>query len=383
MHIYGDKTEMYTTNFSRRSWVEISLEQLRRNLSLYEERLPEGARIIAVVKADAYGHGDGRIAVELNRLGVDLFAVSNIDEAITLREAGAEGEILILGYTPPELYPKLLEYDITQTLISEEYADVLLAQSSQLKCQFAIDTGMNRIGVSADDAAACAQTVEKYYSRCNLTGIFTHLSCADGDEEDDREYTDAQLYRFERVAELLEHLELPYVHCLNSAGGLFYADECKYNGFVRLGIVLYGLKPDVSNHLPDGIQPILTWKTVVSVVKELKAGEAVGYGRAFYADHDMRIATLPTGYADGYNRRLSEGGAVYVKGKRAPIVGRICMDQMMVDVSDIDDVREGDEVILIGDCYTADDMARDLGTIGYEVVCGISKRVARIYKKQN
>lgn len=374
---------MYTTNFSRRSWVEINVEQLRRNLALYEERLPEGARIIAVVKADAYGHGDGRIAVELNRLGVDLFAVSNIDEAITLREAGAEGEILILGYTPPELYSKLIEYDITQTLISEEYAEVLLAQSCEIKCQFAIDTGMNRIGISADDAAACADTVAKYYSRCNMTGVFTHLSCADGYCEDDREYTDAQLHRFERVTELLEHLDLPYIHCLNSAGGLYYADECRHSDFVRLGIVLYGLKPDASNHLPDGVQPILTWKTVVSVVKDVKCGEAVGYGRAFYADRDMRIATLPTGYADGYNRRLSNGGAVYIKGVRAPIVGRICMDQMMVDVSDIQGVKEGDEVILIGEGYTADDMARDLGTIGYEVICGISKRVARIYKKQN
>ncbi|MBQ9163134.1 MAG: alanine racemase [Clostridia bacterium] len=372
---------MYTTNFSRRSWVEINLDQLRRNLALYEERLPEGARVIAVVKADAYGHGDARVALELNRLGVDLFAVSNIDEAITLREAGTEGEILILGYTPPELYGKLLEYDITQTLVSEEYAESLLSLSSDVKCQFAIDTGMNRIGLCADDAEACARTVEKYYSRCNLNGIFTHLSCADGVSEDDREYTEAQLYRFERVAERLERLDLPYVHCLNSAGGLYYADECKYGGFVRLGIVLYGLKPDRSSELPEGIRPILTWKTVVSVVKDLKSGEAVGYGRAFYADRDMRIATLPTGYADGYSRRLSESGAVYIQGKRAPIVGRICMDQMMVDVSDISDVREGDEVILIGDEYTADDMARDLDTIGYEVVCGISKRVARIYKK--
>ena len=371
---------MYTTNFSRRSWVEIDLDRMRRNLALYEERLPEGTRIIAVVKADAYGHGDGRIAVELNRLGVDLFAVSNIDEAITLREAGAEGEILILGYTPPELADKLLEYDITQTLISEEYAEVLLARSSELKCQFAIDTGMNRIGLCADDATLCAETVEKYCDKCKMTGVFTHLSCADGDGEDDRAYTEAQLRRFERVADRLAHLELPYIHCLNSAGGLFWADACKYNEFVRLGIVLYGLKPDFDNHLPEGVAPILTWKTVVSVVKDLKVGEAVGYGRSFYADRDMKIATLPTGYADGYNRRLSNG-AVYIKGHRAPIVGRICMDQMMVDVSNIPDVCAGDEAVLLGDGYTADDMARELGTIGYEVVCGISKRVARMYKK--
>ena len=372
---------MYITRFTRRSWVEIDIHQLKRNLDVYRSRLPEDAEIMAVVKADAYGHGDDRISAELNSLGVSLFAVSNIDEALLLRRAGVIGEILILGYTPIELAGELLKYDITQTLLSEEYAEKLLAYSDMIKCQFAIDTGMNRIGLEAGDASSCAEIIKKYSSRCILNGIFTHLSCADSTDACDVEYTKRQLERFERVAELVSDLDLQYIHCFNSAGGLFYNTQTKYNKIVRLGIVLYGLKSDYNNVLPNGIKQVLTWKTVVSHVKTIEAGDSVGYGRSFVAEKQMRIATLPTGYADGYDRRLSNLGYVMINGKKARIVGRVCMDQMMVDVSAIDDVSVGDEVILMGDGLTADDMAHMIGTIGYELICAISKRVARIYKQ--
>ena len=171
---------MFTTRFTRRSWVEIDIRQLKNNLDIYRSVLPNDAEIMAVVKADAYGHGDDRISAELNSLGVSLFAVSNIDEALLLRRAGVIGEILILGYTPTELAGELLKYDITQTLLSEEYAERLLAYSDKIKCQFAIDTGMNRIGLSSKDAERCADIIRKYSKRCILNGIFTHLSSADG-----------------------------------------------------------------------------------------------------------------------------------------------------------------------------------------------------------
>ncbi len=372
---------MYTTRFIRRSWVEIDIRQLKNNLDTYRSVLPENAEIMAVVKADAYGHGDDRIAVELNSLGVSLFAVSNIDEALLLRRAGVIGEILILGYTPVELAGELLKYDITQTLLSQEYAEKLLTYSDKIKCQFALDTGMNRIGLDTKDAERCADIIRKYSERCVLNGIFTHLSSADGENVDDIEYTKAQLKRFEGIAELVTDLGLQYIHCFNSAGGLYYNAKTKYNGIVRLGIVLYGLKPDSKNLLPEGIRPVLTWKTVVSHVKTIESGECVGYGRSFVSDKEMKIATLPTGYADGYDRRLSNIGYVMIKGKKARIVGRVCMDQMMVDVSDIDEVFAGDEAVLMGDGISADEMANMIGTIGYELICAISKRVARIYKQ--
>ena len=234
--------------------------------------------------------------------------------------------------------------------------------------------------MKAKNAELCADIIRKYSKRCILNGIFTHLCCADSAELDDVEYTETQLERFERVAELVSDLELQYIHCFNSAGGLFYNAKTKFNKIVRLGIVLYGLKSDYSNVLPEGIKQVMTWKTVVSHVKHIDEGECVGYGRSFVASRPMQIATLPTGYADGYDRRLSNLGYVIINGKKAEIVGRVCMDQMMVDVSGIDDVSVGDEVVLIGDELTADQMANMIGTIGYEIICGISKRVARIYK---
>ena len=180
------------------------------------------------------------------------------------------------------------------------------------------------------------------------------------------------------VAERIADLKLSFVHCLNSAGGLWH--DCTMSSLVRLGIILYGLKPDYANSLPSGIKPVLEWKTVVSMVKRVHAGETIGYGRSYHVEKDMTVATLPTGYADGYNRLLSNKGRVFIHGHAAPIVGRVCMDQMLVDVTDIPDVKLGDEVVLLNrDTYTADDMAEELGTIGYEIVCDISSRVTRVF----
>ena len=366
----------------RRSWVEVNLPILDENLRVYKSSLSNNTEIMAVVKADAYGHGDRIIAKHLSGNGIKNFAVSNIDEAIHIREAGVKGQILILGYTPIESAKELAKYDITQALLSEEYASHLASMTPEVKCQFAIDTGMRRIGLNADDQDYCERVIRTYAEKLNLDGLFTHLCVADTPEQN--EFTQKQITLFEKVCHRVSNLNLPYCHCMNSAGGLWHHSEVSC--FARLGIILYGLKPDYMTVLPEGIEPVLSWKSVVSMVKEVKAGDTIGYGRSYVVDHSMTIATIPTGYADGYPRLLSNKGWVLINGKKASIVGRICMDQMMVDVTNIPDVHMDSKVILIGkdenEIITADDLAHLYGSIGYEIVCGISKRVPRVYISQ-
>ena len=243
---------------------------------------------------------------------------------------------------------------------------------------------MNRIGFSASEYDTCIKEINDCCEKFNVEGLFTHLSVADSMGAEDRCFTEKQIGRFKRIVDETRQLNFKYIHCLNSAAGLSYmnSDEEIFN-VVRLGIVMYGLKPDYGFSLPLGIKPALSWKTVVSVIKEIKPGESVGYGRSYVAKKQMKVATIPVGYADGYNRQLSNKGYVLIRGKKACIVGKICMDQMMVDVSDIDGLSIGDEVILIGKSgdkeILADEIAHLIDTIGYEIVCGISKRVPRIY----
>jgi len=356
-----------------RSWVEIDLRAIADNYLAYREHAAKNYDVMAVVKADAYGHGDIKVASVLRSLGVSSFAVSNINEAVSLRKGGINGRILILGYTPVSCADILLKYDLTQTLLSEEYA--ALFADKGIKAQFAVDTGMNRIGLDADDPVFCSSVIHKYAASFRLDGIFTHLCVAD--DPSASAFTTGQIAKFKAVADLVADLALPCVHCMNSAGGLY----CEpYGNLVRLGVVLYGLKPDYANVLPFEVKPALIWKSVVSMLKKVRAGESIGYGCSFTADRDMVVATIPTGYADGYSRALSNKGHVIIRGVNAPIVGRVCMDQMMVDVTEIPDVAFADEVVLIGDGYSADDMAHLVGTIGYEIVCGISKRVPKVYR---
>ena len=364
----------------QRSWVEISRKTLLLNCDTYRKLIPSDVKVMAVVKADAFGHGDRVVAKLLSDHGIRHFAVSNVDEAIHIRNAGTEGQILILGYTPVERAEELISLDITQTLLSEDYADKLAATNLPVKCQFALDTGMRRIGLNTDDPDECERVIRKSASSSlRLDGLFTHLCVADTPEQ--KGYTEKQIKLFEIVTSRVSDLNLPYCHCMNSAGGLWYHSDVSC--FARLGIILYGLKPDYLNTLPEDIAPVLSWKSVVSMVKEVKPGDTIGYGRSFNVERPMRIATVPTGYADGYPRLLSNRGWVLINGQRASIVGRVCMDQMMVDVTDIPNVKYESEVVLIGKSHekaiTADDLAHIIGTIGYEIVCGINKRVERIY----
>lgn len=383
--------EIRVNQIEKRSWIEIDLSQLRKNYFTYKHSLKKDADIMAVIKADAYGHGDVQVARMLANFGVHLFAVSNIDEAVGLRESGIKGEILILGYSSPYYAKTIFDYDLTQAIVSVEYAKNLQESGFRIKCQFAIDTGMNRIGLDGDNPHYCESVIRDYSNKLNLTGIFTHLCVADSKMTENIQFTWSQINKFKVIADEIMDLGLPYVHCCNSAGGLYYLEDNEQfqniGNIVRLGIVLYGLKPDGSNNLPEGIAPAMTWRSVVSQVKTVHTGEFVGYGRTYRVDKESRIATITTGYADGFNRLLSNKGFVMINGHKAPIIGRICMDQTLVDVSNIPEVHMGDRVVLIGRSgdlkYDADDMAKDIGTIGYEVVCNITKRVQRFYVNSN
>ena len=370
--------------FLNRSWLEINLDQIQNNYDTYRSKLPSNSTVMAVVKADAYGHGAKEVSMFLQNSGVSFFAVSNLIEAIELRNVGIEGEILILGYTSPNFSDLIIKHNLTQTLVSEEHAkEFAYASHMNMKCQFAIDTGMNRIGLDADNLDECERLLRDYSKRFYVNGIFTHLCVADSNAPENLEFTKVQIEKFENLVDRIADMNLQYVHCMNSAGGYYFNSKSKFRNIARLGIMLYGLKPNFCCALPLGMKMAMTWKTSVIMVKTVSAGESVGYGRSYIADKDIKVATLSTGYADGYPRALSNKGYVIIKGKRAPIIGRICMDQMMVDVSAIDGIIAGDEAILIGsdgyECITADDLASTIGTIGYEIVCGISKRVQKCY----
>ena len=383
--------EIHVNQIEKRSWIEIDLAQIKANYLNYKDSLKHDADLMAVIKADAYGHGDVQVARMLSYCGCHLFAVSNIDEAVGLRESGIKGEILILGYSSPYYAKTLFDYDLTQAIVSEEYAEALASTPFRMKCQFAVDTGMNRIGIDGDDALLCERIIRQYTTRLNVNGLFTHLCVADTPSDECRAFTWGQIDKFKAVASRVADLQLPFVHCCNSAGGLHYLDNSdRFEGIgsiVRLGIILYGLKPDSTFVLPEGIRPAITWKSAISQVKDVHPGETIGYGRTFKVSRESRIATVTTGYADGLNRLLSNKGYVLIRGNRAPIVGRICMDQTLVDVTDIPNVKMGDKVVVLGRSgeleYNADDMAADLGTIGYEILCNLSKRVQRFYVSSN
>ena len=233
---------------------------------------------------------------------------------------------------------------------------------------------MNRIGFKPNDETELL--IRQATERLEVNGIFTHLCVCDTPNMD--YYTDTQIKTFRDFYLRIKDLKLPFVHCQNTIGGMRKVDD--FTTHSRLGISLYGLKPDYDNVIFEGMKPALEWRSVISMIKTLKKGEKIGYGLTYETERETKVATVSAGYADGYNRRMSNGGTVIVKGKKAKIIGRVCMDQFMIDVTDIKDVKPYDEVVLIGEGYTADDMGKDLGTISYEVVTGISSRVSFEYK---
>ncbi len=373
-------------NYLKRAWAEIHLDRLIFNAENYKALLPDSTELMCVVKASCYGHSDTAICPVLqNELGVKWFAVSNEEEAVRLRKMGITGEILILGYTPPEATPLLAEYNIIQAVTDYEFACALNSCSNgkKIRCHVAIDTGMTRIGLRGE-AEKIADDFEKISALENISaeGIFTHYSSADSEEYSDIEYTKLQTEKFFAVKSAIESrgLTLAQAHCLNSAGGVYHSNP--QSTLARLGIILYGLYPNPDCPLPFTPKPVMDLKACVSQVKTVEEGVSVSYGRTYTTKKLTKIATITCGYADGYPRALSNKGEVIIHGKRAKIIGRVCMDQFMCDVSEIPEVKSGDTATLIGceggERITADDIGKLTGTIGYEIVCGISQRVPRV-----
>lgn len=373
-------------SYTRRTWAEINLDNLAHNYRHITRQLGT-TRVIATVKADAYGHGEQRVASTLEQLGAQWFSVSNIDEAMALRRHGIRGDILILGFTPLEDAKELAEHRLTQTVFSHEYALELSnwAQAHQvvLPVHIKIDTGMTRIGFLCNGYENDLKGVRSLYALPGLriTGIFSHLSHADSTDPDAVAFTQAQARHFDETVSALKQLGCdPGLTHLQNSAGVIRLEGGSYD-LARPGISLYGLNP--SAEVTDGeLRPVLQLKSVISMVKQVGNGIPVGYGRSYVTSAPTKIATVPVGYADGYSRLLSNKGSVLVGGKLAPIIGNVCMDQLMIDVTGTD-AAPGDEVTLIGTdgnlSVSADDLADLIGTISYEIVCMISKRVPRVY----
>lgn len=377
-------------SYCKRAWAEVHLDRLERNLDKIKKEIPEKTQIMAVVKADAYGHGEAEILYKLKSYGIKYFAVSNLDEAVSVRKHCIDGEILILGYTPPECAFELVQYNIIQGVVSSEHAKSLsdyAPEGKKVRVHIKVDTGMGRVGLKHDEPAETAAEIKQIIQSCpniSAEGIYTHFAVADSDKPDDIRYTKHQSEFIVNTYDELVKLGIKLQHChfLNSAGACYYKNE--RSTLARIGITMYGLYPNPQLALPYEVEPVMDFKAVISEIKTIHKGDCVSYGRTYCADHDVRIATVTVGYADGYSRLLSSRADILVNGHRCRITGRVCMDQLMIDISDVKgDVKAGDTVTLIGkggeNTITADDLAEIYGTIGYEVVCGISKRVPRVY----
>lgn len=365
----------------------INLDAICNNIDEVRRNINDNTKIMAVIKADGYGHGAVALATALKDK-VDAYGIAIIEEGIELRLAGFEKPILILGFTPHQQYEDLLKYDISQTVFQYDMAkrlsDIAVSLGKQAKIHIKIDTGMTRIGFK--DTAESIQIIIEISKLPNLIieGLFTHFACAD---ESDKTSVRKQLSRFLIFADKLEKegIHIPVKHVSNSAS-IIDLPEANLD-MVRSGIVTYGMYPsDEVNKNSLMLQPALTLKSNVVYVKEVEAGTGISYNSTYITEHDSVIATIPVGYADGYPRQLSSKGRVLIHGKSAPIVGRVCMDQFMVDVTNIPDVKEGDMVTLIGrdgdESISIEEVANLVGSFNYELVCDIGKRVPRVYYKE-
>lgn len=364
----------------RAAWVEIDLKNIRHNVREIKTRVSGGAKLCAVVKANAYGHGAVEVAKAALAEGADYLAVAILAEALELRAAGITAPVLILGFTPVDQAETVVENDITQAVFTPAMARALSAaavrRGRDAKVHLKLDTGMGRIGVNADNAAAFAKAVAALPGIV-VEGLFSHFSTADSV---DKSYCLEQIERFKRASALIEQagIAVPLKHIANSAAILELPDT--HFSMVRAGIILYGLWPSDEVRRGADLRPAMRLKARIAYLKEVASGSSVSYGRLFRAARRSVIATLPLGYADGYTRLLTGKAQVWLRGRMAPVAGKICMDQCMIDVTDVPGASEGDEVILFGnDALPADELARWLGTINYEVVCAPRARLPRVY----
>ena len=368
----------------RRTWADIDLDKLEHNYRVIRAHVGKTPKFLGVMKADAYGHGSVPLSKYLAELGAEYLAVSNLEEAVQIRRGEVREPILILGYTPPSYAEMMVFMDITQEVHSLEYAclldEALKGTNYILNIHLKIDTGMTRIGFSSEDTELTAQMEKlKKLSHLHVEGAFTHFSCADSLRKDDVEYTKMQHGRFLRVLQMLESLGIePEIrHCCNSGAVILHPEYAM--DMVRPGILTYGVHPSQDTEGVLDLQPVMTLRSMVAQIRDIKAGAQISYGRTFTAQKDLRMAVVPIGYADGLSRALSGKASFIIRGQQAPIVGRICMDMCMVDVSHLPEISVGDTVTVFGEENGCDDLARLTGTIPYEVLCAVNKRIPRIY----
>lgn len=371
-----------------RAWLEIDFDRLSGNMAVLRSHLRENCRVMAVVKANAYGLGAVRVArfLELNE-GVSHFAVASFSEGVELRQAGIRGEILILSYSAPHLAPELIKYDLSQAVASLDYAEDISRRAKTvggvIKAHIKIDTGMTRTGFDF----RCDGDIEKIadvYSLAGIRceGIFSHFSSADDGSEGAEEYTLTQIERFERATALLREkgIEVGLRHICNS-GGIQKYPQAHFD-MVRSGAVITGYNT-ACGITPWEIKPVASLKAAVTSLRDIPAGTPISYSRTFTAKRPMKVAVLSIGYADGYPRALSRVGKVMLNGCWAHQLGNVCMDQMMIDVTDIPDVKVGDAAVIIGESgalsQTADDIAVQCGSCMHEVMSRLSLRLQRIY----
>jgi len=374
---------------SRPTIAEIDLAALRHNFLQIKKTIPSGCGILAVVKADAYGHGFMDIALELESLGVNAFGVAFLAEGIQLRKSGIDRPVLILGGIYPGQEKQCIGFNLSTTIFSPEQARLLNYVAGKLyrkaKVHVKIDTGMGRLGISSADAAAFFEKM-KGMKNIDLEGIVSHFAAADELDAESREFTDQQVRIFARLIEDVRGhgLSPRYIHIANSAAT--FSKDLQFCNLVRPGISLYGAVPSVDFQGRIDLKPVMRLKSKVAMLKWVEPGTNVSYARRYTAQEKTLVASVPVGYADGYCRSLTNKGEALIRGQRARVIGTVCMDWIMLDVSAIQGVAEGDDVTLLGcdregNCIHAEELAERSGTIPYEIFCGISKRVPRVYLK--
>lgn len=365
-----------------RTWAEIDLDALAHNMREIKKATNPNVKIMAVIKANGYGHGALMCYKVLSENGADCFAVATLPEAIELRNGGVHEPILVLGYVPAQATTQLLETDalvaVTDYASAKAFSEAAALANKTLKIHIKLDTGMGRLGFCATDAGKTIEEIEKIAAlpHLKIDGIFSHFSCSDTDAE----YTNLQYDRFMQVCDGLQArgVNIGLRHICNSAGIVLEKD--KQLDMVRPGIILYGLHPDASTHGKIDLKPAMRWYARITHIKTVKAGTPISYGNTFVAPRDMRVGTVSIGYADGYARVMSGKAEMMVGDERVCQIGRICMDQCMIDLTDVHTVNVGDTVCLMGEEITADVLAALQNTINYEVVCDVGARVTRVYK---
>lgn len=369
-----------------RVYAGIDLDAVCHNVSLIQEKIGSNVRMMAVIKANGYGHGAVQLARALNRRnGVYAFAVATVQEAAELRKNGIENPVLVLGYSFPETYDDIVRYDISQTVFDLESAAALSHAAARtgknVKVHVKIDTGMGRIGAAPDrDGLRLIQDIQRL-PNITVEGIFTHFACADEADKTSANHQKEKFFHFLNIIKE-EGIQIPIRHDCNSASIMEFDD--RYLDMVRAGIIIYGLYP---SHEVDRntmrLRPAMSLHSHISFVKTLPPGCGISYGSTYITPTEKTIATVPVGYGDGYPRQLGNRARVLVRGAYAPIVGRVCMDQFMIDVTDIPGVTQGDEVVLVGTMdgkrITVEELADSVGSFNYEFVCGINRRVPRVF----